>query len=113
MRGRVAALGLSTAQASALHELTGPMTMSELAGRMSCEPSNATVVIDKLESLRLIERRPHPTDRRAKQLTLTPEGADRRKRLLKLLTEEPLFTGITQSEQHALRDLLLRALSRR
>jgi hypothetical protein len=27
---------------------------------MACEPSNATVVIDKLESQRLIERRPHP-----------------------------------------------------
>lgn len=54
------------------------MTLSELAVRMSCEPSNATVVIDKLESQRLIERRPHPSDRRAKQLLLTPEGAERR-----------------------------------
>lgn len=113
MRERVARLGLTVAQASALHELTGPMTMRELAGRMSCEPSNATLVIDKLEDRQLIERRPHPTDRRAKQLVLTPEGAEQREKLLKLLTEEPLFTGLTQQEQDALQDLLQRAISRR
>src|SRR5438552_2536575 len=99
MRERVTKLGLTVAQASALRELTDPMTMSELAGRMSCEPSNATVVIDKLESRQLIDRRPHPSDRRAKQLTLTPEGADRRERLLKLLSEEPLMVGLTQKDR--------------
>jgi len=113
MRERVARLGLTTAQASALRELTGPMTMGELAGQMACEPSNATVVIDKLESQRLIERRPHPTDRRAKQLMLTPEGAGLRERLLELLTEEPLLTGLTQQEQDTLQELLHRAISRR
>lgn len=112
MREWVAGLGLTVAQASALREMTGPMTMRELAGRMSCEPSNATVVIDKLETLRLIERRPHPTDRRAKQLVLTPEGTELRERLLKVLTEEPLFAGLTQDEQDALEGLLKRALSR-
>ncbi|MEU6187706.1 MarR family transcriptional regulator [Nocardia sp. NPDC047038] len=45
-----------------------------------CEPSNATVIIDKLEALRLIERQTHPTDRRAKQSTLTSECAELRKR---------------------------------
>ncbi|QUQ64839.1 Transcriptional regulator SlyA [Kutzneria sp. CA-103260] len=112
MRERVAKLGLTTAQASALRELTGPMTMSELAGRMACEPSNATVVIDKLESQRLIERRAHPSDRRAKQLTLTPEGAEQREQLLAVLSEEPLVTGLAQRELDALRDLLERAISR-
>ncbi|MGR6968111.1 MarR family winged helix-turn-helix transcriptional regulator [Streptomyces cynarae] len=104
--------GLAVAQASALREMTGPMTMRELAGRMSCEPSNATVVIVKLETLRLIERRPHPTDRRAMQLVLTPGGTELRERLLKVLTQEPLFAGLTQDEQDALQGLLKRALSR-
>ncbi|MEU2287042.1 MarR family transcriptional regulator [Streptomyces sp. NPDC013178] len=112
MREWVTGLGLTVAQASALREMTAPMTMRELAGRMSCEPSNATVVIDKLETLRLIERRPHPTDRRAKQLVLTPEGTELRERLLKVLTEEPLFAGLTQDEQDALEGLLKRALFR-
>src|SRR5215469_14508542 len=112
MRDWVTPLGLTVAQASALREMTGPMTMRELAGRMSCEPSNATVVVDNLESHRLIERRPHPSDRRAKQLVLTPEGAELRERVLKVLAEEPLFAGMTQDEQDALQDLLQRAISR-
>ncbi len=113
MREWVAPLGLTVAQASALHEMTGPMTMRELAGRMTCEPSNATIIIDKLEAMGLIQRGPHPTDRRAKQLTLTPDGADLRTRLLKQLTEAPLVTGLTQQEQGALERLLRKALDDR
>ncbi|WP_433510318.1 MarR family winged helix-turn-helix transcriptional regulator [Nonomuraea sp. CA-143628] len=112
-RERVGSLGLTIAQASALRELTGPMTMRELAERMGCEPSNATVVIDNLESQQLLERRPHPTDRRAKQLMLTPEGAERREKLLESLRgEELLMTGLTQQQQDALQDLLQQAISR-
>ncbi|MFK0288603.1 MarR family winged helix-turn-helix transcriptional regulator [Streptomyces sp. NPDC090499] len=110
LRERVAKIGLTIAQATALRELTGPMTLSELAVRLSCEPSNAVVVIDKLESQRLVERRPHPTDRRAKQLSLTPEGVER-EGMLRFLCEEPLVTGLTQWEQDVLRDLLQRAIS--
>jgi MarR family transcriptional regulator, organic hydroperoxide resistance regulator len=113
VRERAVTLGLTAAQATALRELTGPMTMSELAERMSCEPSNATVVIDKLENRGLIERRPHPTDRRAKQLILTPDGAELRGRLLELLGEESPLAGLTEQEQGVLHDLLQRAVSHR
>ena len=113
-RERVGKLGLTIGQASALRELTGPMTLRELAVRMACEPSNAIVVIDQLESQQLLERRPHPTDRRAKQLMLTPDGAERREKLLESLRgEEPLLTGLTQQEQDTLQELLHRAISRR
>jgi MarR family transcriptional regulator, organic hydroperoxide resistance regulator len=113
-RERVGKFGLTIGQASALRELTGPMTLRELAVRMGCEPSNAIVVIDQLESQHLLERRPHPTDRRAKQLVLTPEGAKRQEQLLESLKrEELLLTGLTQQEQDTLQDLLQRALSRR
>jgi len=111
VRDRVAELGLTVAQASALRELTGPMTMGALAGRMSCEPSNATAVIDKLERQDLIQRRPHPTDRRAKELFLTPEGVDRRKNLLKILREVPLVTGLSGRELDTLQHVLQRAIS--
>jgi DNA-binding MarR family transcriptional regulator len=111
VRDRVAELGLTVAQASALREITGPTTMGELAARMSCEPSNATAVIDNLEQHELVERRPHPTDRRAKQLTLTPEGAKLRKKLLKLLSDVPVVIGLTQHERGTLRQLLQQAIS--
>src|ERR671931_2688471 len=74
VRQRAVTLGLTTAQATALREMTGPMTMRELAERMSCEPSNATFVVDKLERQGLVERRPRPTDRRVRQLVLTADG---------------------------------------
>jgi DNA-binding MarR family transcriptional regulator len=113
-RERLGKLGLTVGQAAALRELTGPMTLKELAVQMACEPSNALPIIDQLESRQLIERRPHPTDRRAKQLTLTPGGTERREKLLESLRgEEPLLAGLTQQEQDTLQDLLLRALSRR
>jgi DNA-binding MarR family transcriptional regulator len=112
VRKRAAMLGLTAAQATALRELTGPMTMSELAERMSCEPSNATVVADKLEAQGLIERRPHPTDRRAKQLVLTGEGDAFRERLLELLGQESPLAGLSSQEQDALHKLLDRAITR-
>jgi DNA-binding MarR family transcriptional regulator len=113
VRGRAVKLGLTTAQATALRELTGPMTMSELAERMSCEPSNATYVIDKLENQGLLERRPHPTDRRAKHLVLTSEGAALREKLLDLLGQESPLAGLTEQEQGVLHDLLYRAVTDR
>jgi MarR family transcriptional regulator, organic hydroperoxide resistance regulator len=113
VRERAVKLGLTAAQATALRELTGPMTMSELADRMDCEPSNATVVVDRLEGRGLLERRPHPSDRRAKQLVLTPAGTELRERLLELLGEESPLAGLTRQEQAVLHALLQRAVSHR
>jgi DNA-binding MarR family transcriptional regulator len=113
VRERAVRLGLTAAQATALRELTGPMTSSELAERMSCEPSNATFVVDKLEARQLIERRPHPTDRRARQLVLTPEGGALRDQLLDLLTQDSPLAGLSPHEQDLLHDLLQRAITRR
>ncbi|MBB1151987.1 MULTISPECIES: MarR family winged helix-turn-helix transcriptional regulator [Amycolatopsis] len=110
VRERAVALGLTAAQATALRELTGPMTMRELAERMSCEPSNATFVVDKLEKQGLIERRAHPTDRRARHLLLTEDGTALRERLLDLLTRDSPLAGLTPKEQRVLQGLLERAI---
>lgn len=112
VRERAATLGLTASQATALREMSGPMTMRELAERMSCEPSNTTFVVDKLEKQLLIERHPHPTDRRAKQLVLTAEGAALRERLLALLAVDSPLAGLAPEEQRVLRDLLERAATR-
>ncbi|MEU3960388.1 MarR family transcriptional regulator [Streptomyces buecherae] len=109
VRQRAVSLGLTAPQATALRELTGPMTMRELAERMSCEPSNATFVVDKLEKQSLIERHPHPTDRRAKQLVLTPRGTALRERLLELLSSQSPLAGLTQEERATLQRLLAQA----
>ena len=109
LRERAVTLDLTAAQATALRELSGPMTMRELSGRMTCEPSNATFVIDKLEGRGLVERRPHPHDRRAKQLVLTPEGIALREQLLELLSADSPLAALSQGEQTTLHELLLRA----
>lgn len=112
VRERAVALGLTGAQATALREMTGPMTMRELAERMSCEPSNATFVVDKLEKQGLIERRAHPTDRRARHLVLTAQGTQLRERLLELLARDSPLGGLTLEQQRALQDLLEQAITR-
>jgi MarR family transcriptional regulator, organic hydroperoxide resistance regulator len=113
LRERAAILGLTAAQATALREMAGPMTMGELAERMSCEPSNATFVVDKLEKQGLIERRAHPTDRRAKHLVLTAEGNALRARLLDLLARDSPLAGLTSEQQSVLQKLLEHAITRR
>ncbi|MFJ6851909.1 MarR family winged helix-turn-helix transcriptional regulator [Streptomyces sp. NPDC091271] len=110
VRTRAVPLGLTAAQATALREMTGPMTMRELAERMSCEPSNATFVADKLEKQGLVERRAHPTDRRAKHLVLTPEGGALRERLLESLVEDSPLAGLSAEQQRALQGLLEQAV---
>lgn len=112
VRVRATALGLTAPQATALRELTGPMTMRELAERMSCEPSNATFVVDNLAKKGLLERRPHPTDRRARHLVLTPTGTALRTQLLDLLTQDSPLAALTPGQQRALHDLLEQALVR-
>lgn len=112
VRERAVTLGLTTAQATALREMAGPITMRELAERMSCEPSNATFVIDKLEKQGLVERRAHPTDRRAKHLVLTAAGSASRERLLELLVQDSPLAGLGPEQQRALRGLLEQALTR-
>jgi DNA-binding MarR family transcriptional regulator len=50
------------------------MTMRELADALGIDAPYATVVVDDLESHRLVRRRAHPTDRRAKIVEVTPKG---------------------------------------
>ncbi|MEC4020277.1 MarR family winged helix-turn-helix transcriptional regulator [Streptomyces sp. H27-D2] len=112
IRVLAAKLNLTAPQAIALRELTGPLTMRELAGRMTCEPSNATFVVDRLESQGLVVREPHPTDRRAKQLVLTPAGAELRAQLIEAFVGNSPLAALTDQEQKSLRELLLRASGR-
>ncbi|KAB8194071.1 MarR family transcriptional regulator [Nonomuraea phyllanthi] len=111
LRVRAATLGLTASQGVALRELSRPMTLRELAERMSCEPSNATFVADRLEEQGYLERHPHPTSRRAKQLVLTAKGAEQRERLLTLLSEDSPLAPLSSEEQGLLQRLLSRAVT--
>jgi DNA-binding MarR family transcriptional regulator len=54
----------------------GPMTLRQLAGVIGADAPYTTVIVDKLEAHGLVERLPHPEDRRRKLVTLTAAGRD-------------------------------------
>jgi DNA-binding MarR family transcriptional regulator len=58
-------------------------SMRSLAAEWQCDPSNATWIVDRLETLGLAERRSLPEDRRVKLVALTPRGARTRAALMK------------------------------
>ena len=79
---------LSPAQCHVLHliEPGHPLPMSRLADTLSCDASNVTGLVDRLESRGLVRRRSSPQDRRVKVLQLTPAGARLRTQLLRQMT---------------------------
>jgi MarR family transcriptional regulator, organic hydroperoxide resistance regulator len=106
VRGVAEKVGLTPAQVVALRELSEPITASELATRMHCEASNATFILDRLEHLGLLERRPHPSYRRAKQIVLTAAGRRTRTAVLRHLRTQSPLAPLTPTQQESLRDLL-------
>jgi DNA-binding MarR family transcriptional regulator len=81
--------------------------MRDLADHWRCDASYVTSLADALEERGLVERRPHPTDRRVKMIVLTEEGVAVRERAFELLSEPPPSLGaLTAAEQRELRDLL-------
>jgi MarR family transcriptional regulator, organic hydroperoxide resistance regulator len=104
-------IGLTASQANAVHELAEPLGMRELGRRMCCEPPNVTFVVDRLEERGLVDRRPHPGDRRAKLIALTPAGEELRTRLFAGLAVDPPLSGLPDPDRRALRVLLGRALN--
>ena len=59
--------------AARLHE-QGPTRQSVLAAEFGLSPHSITDIVDALERLGLAERRPDPTDRRAKLVAITKAG---------------------------------------
>ena len=81
-----------------------------LAELLRVPPSRMVTLLDELEKRGLVERRPHPTDRRARSLYLTAAG----KRLLGKAKkagaehEKELTAGLSAAEREQLLDLLER-----
>lgn len=69
-----ALLGISPTEMTALGTLyvDGPCTVSELSRALAMTPASATELADRLENAGLIQRGPHPADRRKRLLYATP-----------------------------------------
>ena len=84
----------------------------ELGSAMGVDPSTMVSLIDELESAGLAKRRPHPTDRRARAVALTPKGRRvlERARKMAMQVEDEVLRGLTAAERRELLTLLRRAL---
>jgi len=83
--------------------------MSELADSWTCDASNATFIVDRLEERALAERRTVPTDRRVKLVVLTARGAEIRGRILQRFFEPPPeLLELSRADLEALREAVAR-----
>jgi DNA-binding MarR family transcriptional regulator len=108
-------LGLTTALFALLNVLgthEGAM-QQEIGAAMGIDPSTMVSLIDQLEDAGLAKRRPHPTDRRAREVAITPKGRRVLKQARRLATEveADVLRGLSAAERRQLLTLLRRALS--
>ncbi len=105
-------LDLNESQAAmlwALEPSTPPFSMRELANKLGFDPSNITLIADRLEQRGLIERTASPTDGRQRILALTPQGLRVWSHLIeRIQVRSPLFT-LSAAEQTELVRLLAKA----
>jgi len=102
-------LGLSPVQSHVLHliEPGRPLPMGRLAATLSCDASNVTGLVDRLEARGLIRRIPSTDDRRVKVLDLTPTGARLRAQLLTRMGRRELpLARLSAADQRTLVRLL-------
>lgn len=108
----LAELELTQSQARILWALDPgkpPVPMRQLARRLHFDPSNITLMSDRLVAAGLVERLPHPTDGRQRVLALTDKGLDVWTMLITRLQERaPIFT-LPAAELTQLRRLLAKA----
>ena len=84
------ALGLSWTRVLALRRLAAqPLTLRALAERLAADPPYVTLMVDDLEERELVQRLPHPEDRRAKLVQLTAAGRAAATRADAILDEPP------------------------
>lgn len=84
------ALGISFSRARAVRRLARqPLSMQELAAALGIDPPNATVLVDDLEAVGLVRRRPHPSDRRAKLVQATRKGKAMARKADEILATPP------------------------
>jgi DNA-binding MarR family transcriptional regulator len=107
-------LGLTTALFALLNVLgtREGAIQQELGSAMGVDPSTMVSLIDQLEAAGLAERRPRPTDRRAREVAITPKGRRMLKqaRELAMQVEDDVLRGLSEPERRRLLALLRRAL---
>ena len=107
-----AGLGLTPGEARTLVRiatLEGSRQL-DIAQRMGIEPMTLSTYLDRLQSLGFIERRPDPSDRRAKLIYTTPAAGSLITSIRDEQTElmQHVTSGIGEPDLEAMRDRLKR-----
>lgn len=88
---------------------TGPLTHSQLADLNHTTGPYISLIVDKLEEHGLVERGPHPDDRRRKLVSLTQSGLAAIATAEAILYRPPAaITTLTHKEVHQLIELVQR-----
>ena len=107
-------LGLTTALFALLNVLGAHegAIQQEIGAAMGIDPSTMVSLIDQLETAGLAKRRPRPTDRRAREVAITPKGRRvlEQARQLAMQSEDEVLRGLGGAERRQLLALLRRAL---
>jgi DNA-binding MarR family transcriptional regulator len=106
-------LNLTEALADVLWHLETPekpISQRQLAGRLHCDPSNVTYLVDRLEERGLIKRRGDPSDRRVKIVGLTPAGLELRNEIVRAATTRSPLARLSREDQQQLHDLLAKTI---
>lgn len=85
----------------------------QIGSAMGIDPSTMVALVDQLERAGLAKRRPHPADRRAREVVLTPKGRRTLKRARDLAAEVEgvVLQGLSPAERDQLAALLRKALA--
>jgi DNA-binding MarR family transcriptional regulator len=107
-------LGLTTALFALLNVLgtREGAIQQELGAAMGVDPSTMVSLIDQLEAAGLAKRRPRPTDRRAREVVITPKGRRvlEQARRLAMQVEHHVLRGLSRAERRRMLALLRRAV---
>ncbi len=113
-RLRVHGLHLATAQAlSVLEGADHPLTPNQIGQHLHLTSGTVTTVIDSLERRGLVERHPHPEDRRKVLVSITDAGRAVLDRYLPeaVAIQTAMLASLDDDELSTLNELLTRALA--
>jgi DNA-binding MarR family transcriptional regulator len=86
-----------------------PLTLRDIAEARGIDAPYATVIVDKLEGLGLVERTAHPDDHRRKLVQLTPAGREAARLAARVLAEPPrALASLPSGDLAHLEDILTR-----
>lgn len=106
----LAEVGLHPGQEALLMELWqgDGQTQAELAEALAVEPPTITKMLQRMEAAGLVQRKPHPDDRRAQRVFLTARGKRLQQKVDRLLGQlaTKSVAGLSDRQQATLRSML-------